>query len=237
MPSWLHRGEHAPGCHAKPLLAGFRWACAHSDPELNHTRPGRRRAASWRPRCARSAWRAAGPGSRCWAAGRCAARRAPANRRPLPTCLPRVSTAARSQRGLTRGAARAGLAPGRMTRGTPWHETCTAAGSEGPGARRRRCACVPAPAPPATAARVPAQPCRTRALVSCISAGVTPARTKQASHAYQTRARAGGQVMAELRLPKGPQVGEASARVLDWQLAHPAASAEDCRAWLRTQAP
>ena len=45
------------------------------------------------------------------------------------------------------------------------------------------------------------------------------------------------QVMAELRLPKGPQVGAASTRVLDWQLAHPAASADDCRAWLRSQAP
>lgn len=44
------------------------------------------------------------------------------------------------------------------------------------------------------------------------------------------------QVMAELRLLKGPQVGAASARVLDWQLAHPAASADDCRAWLRSQA-
>ena len=45
------------------------------------------------------------------------------------------------------------------------------------------------------------------------------------------------QVMAELQLPKGPQVGAASARVLDWQLAHPAATADDCRAWLRSQAP
>ncbi|KAK9834830.1 hypothetical protein WJX81_002031 [Elliptochloris bilobata] len=47
----------------------------------------------------------------------------------------------------------------------------------------------------------------------------------------------GREVMAELRLPKGPQVGAASARVLDWQLAHPTASAEDCRAWLRSQGP
>lgn len=45
------------------------------------------------------------------------------------------------------------------------------------------------------------------------------------------------QVMAELRLPKGPQVGAANARVLDWQLSHPDASAEECRKWLRTQAP
>ena len=43
--------------------------------------------------------------------------------------------------------------------------------------------------------------------------------------------------MAELRLPKGPQVGAASVRVLDWQLAHPDATADDCRAWLRSQAP
>ena len=36
---------------------------------------------------------------------------------------------------------------------------------------------------------------------------------------------------------KGRHVGEVMERVTDWQLAHPRASAEECRAWLQSMPP
>jgi hypothetical protein len=39
----------------------------------------------------------------------------------------------------------------------------------------------------------------------------------------------------DLKVPKGPQLGKVTAAVMDWQLAHPQGSKEECLEALRQQ--
>jgi hypothetical protein len=43
------------------------------------------------------------------------------------------------------------------------------------------------------------------------------------------------QIMVLLGLKGGPAVGKMTERVVDWQLAHPGGSTEECKEWLQQQ--
>lgn len=43
------------------------------------------------------------------------------------------------------------------------------------------------------------------------------------------------QLSEDLNVPKGPQLGKLTAAVMDWQMAHPTGSKEDCVAALKAQ--
>ena len=43
------------------------------------------------------------------------------------------------------------------------------------------------------------------------------------------------QLSEELNVPKGPQLGKMTAAVMDWQMAHPQGSKEECLEALRQQ--
>lgn len=45
------------------------------------------------------------------------------------------------------------------------------------------------------------------------------------------------QLIEELKVPKGPQLGQLTASVMDWQLAHPTGSKEECLAAIKQQMP
>lgn len=43
------------------------------------------------------------------------------------------------------------------------------------------------------------------------------------------------QLIEELKVPKGPQLGQLTTSVMDWQLAHPTGSKEECLAAIKQQ--